>query len=209
MFSEIFIQGKDRTEELRWFAELVGLERIAPGRYSSYFLIQLFVQSFELGVLTPGRVIHEIEALEGIRKSTTKEPTAFKNLPLKGLWHKHHTVNGISSLARNMINGLKKDGLPWLDQAVKSAMESGEERYVTEEDFRLIVHDAVSGNYQRRSRSSELTGEWIVYAIHEGRNYYLSLGTHATGDENLRRQIDSACVPEFPFLQDILVPFED
>jgi hypothetical protein len=50
-----------------------------------------------------------------------------------------------------------------------------------------------------------MTGEWLVYAIHEGQNYYLCLGTHKSGDDALRQQIDLICVPEFPFLKEILV----
>lgn len=69
MFNEIYIKGVDRTQELRNFAEIVGLNRIANNRYSSLFLAQFFVQSFELGLLTSGRVVIEIEALEGASES--------------------------------------------------------------------------------------------------------------------------------------------
>lgn len=107
-----------------------------------------------------------------------------------------------------MLNGIKKDGIPWLENIVKEAMESGEERFFTEDDIRKACDDAVVGNYERRSEAQELTGEWIVYATHEGLNYYLCLGTHASGDETIRRQIDSVCVPEFPFLKALLLPWE-
>ena len=30
--------------------------------------------------------------------------------------------------------------------------------------------------YKERSGAQALTGEWIVYAKHNGRNYYLTLG---------------------------------
>ncbi|MBD9501085.1 hypothetical protein IB256_09870 [Pseudomonas sp. PDM17] len=207
MFSEIFIKGEDRTQELRQFANTVGLNRSAEGRYSSLFLAQLFIQSFELGVLNAERVVVEIEALEGMRQSHTKAPTAFRKPPLQGLWHKHHTVDGISSMAMNMLNGIRKDGIPWLEKSVKEAMDSGEERFVTEDDIRKICNDAVVGNYERRFEAKEMTGEWIVYACHKEKNYYLCLGAHNTGDDVIRRQIDSACVPEFPFLEDVLVPW--
>lgn len=207
MFSEIFIKGRDRTQELRQFAAMVGLNRSTEGRYSSLFLAQLFIQSFELGILNPGRVVVEIESLEGMRQSCTKAPTAFRKPPLQGLWHKHHTVDGISSMAMNMLNGIKKDGIPWLEKSVQDAMDSGEERFFTEDDIRKACNDAVVGNYERRCAAKEVTGEWIVYACHEGKNYYLCLGTHKTGDDAIRRQIDLVCVPEFPFLEDVLVPW--
>jgi|GEM_PF-7021232 len=47
---------------------------------------------------------------------------------------------------------------------------------MTEDDAKLIAHDVVHGNYMRRSDANQLTGEWIIYAQHEGQNYYLVLG---------------------------------
>jgi predicted transcriptional regulator len=50
-----------------------------------------------------------------------------------------------------------------------------------------------------------LTGEWIVFAKHEGRNYYLTLATHdKTTHEHERQQIENICYREFPFLEKIL-----
>jgi len=75
---------------------------------------------------------------------------------------------------------------------------------MTEDDAKLIAHDVVHGNYMRRSDANQLTGEWIIYAQHEGQNYYLCLGEHNSGDDHIRAKIDSVCVPEYSFLSQLL-----
>ncbi|MCO7255257.1 hypothetical protein KSI86_13925 [Dickeya oryzae] len=69
-----------------------------------------------------------------------------------------------------------------------------------------LAHEAVVENYLRRSQEKKLTGHWIIYAIYKGENYYLSLAKHTDDESEIRTQIDAICVPEFPFLNDILTP---
>jgi len=196
----------NKTVDLSNYSRIIGLEGLVSGRYSMHFLAQLYAESMLIGRLNPARVIQEIEALEGIRESTTKSPTQFSRLPLKGLWHKHHTVDGIPSLAMNIKNGLKRHGMPLFQQMIQEAKEAGEERYVSPEDVPALVNDIVSGNLSRRRAAKEETGEWIVYAVHEEQNYYLCLGTHKTKDAIIRHDIEKNCTPQFPFLKDILAP---
>ena len=65
---------------------------------------------------------------------------------------------------------------------------------------------AVVGLYAERSRDQRLTGEWIVYARHEGRNYYLCLARHDEEDATIFDRIKNGCVDEFPFLYSQLGP---
>ncbi len=194
------------TAELTRFATYIGLERIAPGRYSILFVLGLF-GGFKSGHLNPAKVIHEIQALEGFGKpSQLKPPTPFNYPPLKGLWHKHYLEDGLGAMAINLKKGLKKYGLPLFKQRIHEAQEAGEERYVSLEDVKSLADDAVQGNWIRLANSEELTGEWIIYAQHGGMNYYLCLGTHKSGDDYLRKQIDVICCEEFPFITSILSP---
>jgi hypothetical protein len=101
--------------------------------------------------------------------------------------------------------GIGRDGLPWLRKQVEEATASGEDKNLTEADIASIVHDAVQGNLERLANDRALTGEWLVFAQHEGQNYYLCVGRHRGGDDFLRSQIDTVCAHEFPFLRDILV----
>lgn len=47
-----------------------------------------------------------------------------------------------------------------------------------------------------------LTGDWIIFGIHESKNYYLDLGTHSEGEdgESLYKKLRNGCQAEFPFL---------
>lgn len=197
--------GEDMTAELNNFAKVIGLESVAPGRYSMLLVLALF-GGFKSGHLNPAKVIHEIRSLEGIGKpSQLKPPIQNKYPPLKGLWHKHYLEDGLSALAINVKKGIDKYGMPLFEQRTREAQEAGEERYVSKDDVNALVDDVVQGNLSRLASAGALTGEWIVYAQYEGANYYLCLGTHDTSEhDNLRMQIDALCCQEFPFLAMLL-----
>ena len=204
-FTATAANGEDMTAELTNFANIIGLERAAPGRYSMLLLLNLF-GGCKSGRLNPAKVVHEIKALEGIGKpSRLKPPSPFTRPPLKGLMHKHYLEDGIRSMAINIQKGMKKYGLPLFKQRMREAQQVGEERYVTVEDIKSLANDAVHGNWMRMSSAVELTGQWIIYAQHEGANYYLCLGNHNKSEHaDLRKQIDALCCQEFPFLGALL-----
>lgn len=109
------------------------------------------------------------------------------------------------ALALNLQKGLRRYGIPWFEQSIREAQESGEERYLTEADIKRITDDVIHGNFVRLADSVALTGEWLIYAEHDGRKYYLGLGTHDVAHhDNLRHQIDALCCHEFPFLRELL-----
>lgn len=196
--------GKDMTTELYDFATFVGLEKVATGRYSFLLLLELYA-GVKSGRQNPKEIIDEIEVLEGLqKKSGTKQASLFHREPLKGLWHKHYLEDGLASMARNLSRGIGKYRIPWFEKGIADAQSSGEERYVTEEDIPHIVNDAIAGNWERLKKKSALTGEWIIFARHKNKNYYLCLGRHKSDLQILRAQIDAVCVREFPFLINIL-----
>jgi len=203
-FTATAATGEDMTAVLTEFAASIGLDRVAPDRYSAVLVLGLF-GGFKSRHQNPAKVIREIEALEGIgRPSQLKPPVLFKHPPLKGLWHKHYLEDGLSSTAINVKKGLKIYKSPLFRQRMQEAEGAGEVRYVTQEDVASLADDIVHGNWQRMATAAELTGEWIVYAQHDGANYYLCLGRHDSGDDYLRSQIDAICRQEFPFLTTLL-----
>ena len=197
--------GEDKGPEIARFIELLGLDRIAPGRYSTLLVMQLF-GGFMSRTQNYNKVIREIEALEGIRApSRLKPPIQNKHPPLRGLWHKHYLQDGIASMARNIQQGLRRHGIPLFRQRAEEAAAAGELRYVSQEDIGALVHEVVTGNWQRLSDSQALTGEWLLFAKHAGQNYYLGLATHDKSvHQNVRSQIDAICCKEFPFLTSVL-----
>lgn len=196
--------GSDATSELLSFAEAIGLESVVAGRYSFLLLLELFGAA-RSGMLNPAKVVSQIRVLEGVEAARgLKAATLFKYPPLQGLWHQHYLEDGLPSMARNIQKGVNKFGLPWFEQKIADAKASGEEKYVREADVALIAHDAVVSNWQRLINNEVLTGEWLIFAKHEGRNYYLCLGKHNSGDDLLRSRIDAVCLQEFSFLKNIL-----
>jgi hypothetical protein len=192
------------TAELTDFVASIGLDRVATGRYSLALVLGLF-GGFKSGHQTPAKIMREIEALEGIgRPSQLKPPGRFNHSPLKGLWHKHYLEDGLCATAINALKGLNRYGSPLFRQRMQEAQDAGEIRYVGQGDIAALAHDVAHGNWQRMASAAELTGEWIVYAQHDGANYYLCLGRHDSGDDYLRSQIDTICCQEFPFLTALL-----
>lgn len=197
--------GRDRTMELSRFIEMTELESLVPGRYSFLLVLALFGGHMS-GRLSPESVVREIRALEGIGPpSQLKAPIQNKHPPLKGLWHKHYFGDGIVPIAANVLKGLGRFGIPYAQQKVDEAKQTGVMGFFTAEDAKAIADDVVHGHLQRLRQKQELTGEWLVFARHEGRNYYLCLATHDTASHvDLRRQIDTVCCQEFPFLAQLL-----
>lgn len=202
-FSEFSLNGEDCTALVAEITEVLGLDELIPGRYSALLQAQL-AMGYVSRTVPSHRVVDEIMALEGRRPSYTKAPTMFTGRALKGLWHKHYLASGMATFARNLRNGIQRDGLPWIEEVARQVTASGEEHYLTEEDAARIAHDAVIGNWERRTAAKQVTGEWIVYAQHEGANYYLCIADHNSGDDHIRAHIDELCLVEFPFLTDLL-----
>ena len=193
------------TGEMVGFAEMIGLEAAVSNRYSALLLLGLY-GGLKSEQLNPAKVVNEVRALEGIAQpSSLKGPIRFKYPPLKGLWHKHYLPDGLPTMTRNVQNALRVYGLPYFRTMIDEARATGEQRFVTAEHVRHIANDAVHGNLQRRIADHTMTGEWIIYAKHEGENYYLCLATHDEATHALvRQQINAICCKEFPFLSALL-----
>jgi hypothetical protein len=204
LFQATYSDGSDAMSDLLAFAKAIGLESATSGRYSVLLLLQLFGAT-KSGMLNPAKVVSQIRTLEGAEIGHgLKAATPFKHPPLQGLWHQHYLEGGVRSMAINIRKGLRRFGLPWVQQRVADAKASGEKRYFTVADVPQIANDAVASNWVRLKQHSALTGEWIVFAKYEGNNYYLSIAEHKSDHLSLRAQIDAICVKEFSFLKGIL-----
>lgn len=194
----------DATDEVTSFIEMTRLDRIAPNRYSFLLVLQLFA-GWKSGRQGPEKIIHEIQALESGTTTGFKAPIKNKHPPLKGLWHKHYLQDGLVSLTKNVKLAHDKYGLPFFEQKVREAKEAGEKRFITADDARAIANDFVHGNLGRRRDDKAMTGEWLMFAKHEGQNYYLAITTHDKSDHPyIRQQIDSICCNQFTFLSKLL-----
>ncbi|MEM5389292.1 hypothetical protein VSR68_37910 [Paraburkholderia phymatum] len=196
------------ASELEQFINMIGLDRAAPGRYSFLLAVSLF-GAFKSGLQNPHTVVREIMALEAGTPTGLKAPIQNRHPPLKGLWHKHYLQDGLRSMAMNVQQGLKRYGMPYFQQKIKEAQETGEERYVTVEDIEALSSDVIHGNLSRLRADERYTGEWLVFARHEGLNFYLCIATHdKSTHDHIRQLIDNVCCMEFPFLSKLLADAE-
>ncbi|PLT18872.1 hypothetical protein CXP34_02425 [Ralstonia mannitolilytica] len=196
---EITIDGEDKTADLQRFADAIGLERAARGRYSAVILLELYARMMNPNIPgDPRKVVAEINALEGRCDPVgTKPASEFSHPPLKGLWHKHYFFDGLPSLVTNIRLGLGKTGTKRL---VDEIFDPSVSEVITEEKINRLATEVVHGTLDRRREAQRLTGEWIVFARHNGENYYLCLGTHDSGDDAIFGKIRELCPLEFPFL---------
>lgn len=147
-------------------------------------------------------VLDELDYLEGVRPSSrTKPEQQFKKAPLFPFWHKHfflakHLVKNIG-VRWNIHDNGNKDLTKMLSEVVETHGEDYDDwpAYFT---HRLVVQ----GFEERAERG--LTGDWIIFAKHEGKNYYLDLATHEEALEDkaviLFKRLMNGCHAEFPFL---------
>ena len=185
------------NEELAEYANRYGLETLIPGRYSWLFVFNLMMLERKNGV-APFSIIDEIKNLEGDGpQQQTKPASEFKGVHLKGLWHKHFFAANLSLITHNISNQLAGGKLGKL---VGDIFDPNKSPVVTKEMIGELSHRVVVESLEDRASDGKLTGEWIVFAKHQGQNYYLCLTTHESGDENITQSIKAACLPQFAFL---------
>lgn len=183
--------------EIDEYASMYGLDKIANGRYSALFVVNLMLLDIVDGE-DPHQVIDEIKSLEGVgRPLQTKEASEFKGDKLKGLWHKHFMPALPSVMAHNITNHLGKNGT---SRIVEEVLDPRKSPAITKEMIEELSQRIVEGSIEERATQGKLTGEWIVYAKEFDGNYYLGIWRHDAGDEVIAQTIKSTCVPQFPFL---------
>lgn len=129
----------------------------------------------------------------------TKPASPFTGELLKGFWHKHHMQAGFLPFNLRQYQA-SRTGKKRFEKFVADAFpQEGAAPKEWETFFSMMAHEATVGAYEARLEEHYLTGDWIVYANHEGRNYYLTLGKHDEGDAVILERI-AQCRSDFPFL---------
>ncbi|QXX75027.1 hypothetical protein [Methylovirgula sp. HY1] len=186
-------------DEVRSIKEQVTHGASYAGRISIGFAIRLIQLREKFG--EDHQVLHEIDVLEGLARNSysTKEATQFRP-PLHPFWHKHFATS--RHTIRNMGErwALGKAG----NRDLSAMIEEVAATYGDQPDLwpRLLVHRLVVGGLEERVAAKRMTGDWIIFAKHSGKNFYLDLSVHeeATHADRLleKLRLGSAC--EFPFL---------
>jgi hypothetical protein len=182
----------EKLEAFRgWFIGNAELSK----RISELLLVDVYVLNTEFGV-SPDSVlgaIHEVE--NGESPTGIKAASKFKNLPLKGLWHKHYF--SAHFIAKNLQMGLGKKGL---GKIIRETLDPAKSPVITREMIGELSRRVTREPLEERNQAKKLTGEWVIYLPHEGKNYYLCCTTHGTGDQLIHDRIVQHCPRDFPDL---------
>ena len=148
-------------------------------------------------------ILDELSYLEGgARPTSTKPAEPFRGEVLGRFMHKHYS--GTAFMAKNLDNQwfgpyAQKNGV--FGKALESISLSGSEMN-EEEAWKWagqIAHTVVIDGMKRLRNRKQMTGEWIIYYVHEGRNYYLDIAWHTEDEQRLHNRLKAQCAWEFPF----------
>lgn len=186
---------KITSRDLAVFRETYVPTSELAGRMSELIWLDIYILDAEFGV-SPHVILDAISEVDrGELPSGVKPATQFKNMPLKGLWHKHYFSTHF--LLMNINLGLGKTGV---EKLVNEVMDPAKPTVITEDMFNELTHRIINEPVETRYARKKLTGEWIVYLRHEGKNYYLCCNTHDAGDQFIYDRIMENCVRDFPNL---------
>ena len=181
------------TEENEFFKIVEFRERV-----SDHLVLQLR-EILEEGLVDPDAIVDEIRYLEGLRDRTrTKKAKKFRGGKLKGFWHSHFFNGDVSEQVKNYRKLLDKEGA--FEKIYRDILAKTDDPM---EQSRLLVERIVSQQYQDINNTKSWTGNWVIYAKHNSKNYYLMVATHSNlGDDTdpLYFEMKSKCEIQFPFL---------
>ncbi len=165
---------------------LVGVERNRMSR----FLCEQLVFGIKSRTLDSFGVTDVLQALEGHRTRGHVEVRPFNHPPLKGLLHAH--FQQAAFIPTNLKNEIKnRRGKKLIEGVFKDKKLTDEER------LKLASHQATVGLYKSRAKNNALTGEWIIYAEYQGKNYYFCIASHLEGDAIIYSRMMKRCEPNF------------
>ncbi|MBW6391324.1 hypothetical protein [Billgrantia antri] len=181
----------------------IGLYGVDITRISSYLLVQL-ASAWKHRTLNTYSITDVIQSLEGVRQRA-RPPKAkpFKGVALSGLW-KVHFVNP-RFFVRNVYNewGMFHENTQKFVALCARVAEAERQEPLPLGWQGQLAHEYVIGGYENRARKGKLTGEWLIFGIHEGKNIYLTLCQHSSGpeeDEEIQQALRGLCGSEFPEL---------
>ncbi|UQS15180.1 hypothetical protein [Pseudomonas sp. HS6] len=189
----------------------VSLSQLYSHRMSQCLALRLHNGSI-LRRINKFSVLDEIALLEKTptsRPTGTKAAEKFRGPILGRFWHKHYF--DAYHLPQNIQN-------KWFSEyALKHRLlkEKLHEILLVEEDdsdmekyrnvkANQISHALVYGGIEARRNRRALTGEWLIYYVYDGLNYYLDLANHEELDDQqgIYNRLRDNCAWEFPFAFD-------
>lgn len=185
--------------QLSAFATMYKLSDEIQSRIGKLFWLDLYVY-FRAFNVHPNNILCEIRDLEkGTPNTETKAAAPFLRKPLKGLYHKHWF--GANFVPGNILNAYNDTRFGEEVEALLASPKASTDPDGLAKD---LANKLTFGALEGRANNHKLTGQWIVFAKHDQRNYYLCLNTHDAGDQMIFDRIKCHCIKDFPFLAALL-----
>jgi hypothetical protein len=182
----------------------IGFYGLDVSRISTIFIAQI-IQIQASRSIDTNSILNEIKFLEGIKNnSSTKSVEKFKHQPLQGLMKKHFYDEKFWMKNFYTHFSFEYGGNSNLDTIINEAFLQSKNtfgylngNFISNYIATKIVVDGV----KERTIKNKLTGEWIIFKQHNGKNYYLTLASHREKDEAIYERVCDAYKFDFPFLQ--------
>lgn len=155
------------------------------------------------------RIVEELAHLESFGKSDTKPEDPFRGEQIKGLWKKHIFDTSIKSISKNLLNHWKlnnSQSKKFIQMSLNVSKTYSKDGFLPGadrlSDTKNLANDLAvefTNGLNERQLKNQYTGEWIVFAKHKNKNYYLTLANHDESNEAIIKKVQM-CKTDFPFL---------
>ncbi|MFA1677033.1 hypothetical protein ACDY97_31050 [Rhizobium mongolense] len=136
-------------------------------RMSESWWFHVFVHMIEFGI-DPAEImdaVYNVEASEP--HSDVKPATDFKDMSFKALWHKHYFS------ARYLPKIFPALGGNRLKNMVDEILDPVKYPVITPQAIDELAQAIATLPVEKRDADGKMTGEWVIFAKHGGRNYYV------------------------------------
>jgi hypothetical protein len=186
--------------------------KLRTGKCSKLIVTQITRHNLSLGetfgshtfYFQPYDIYSEIERLE----LGSSKGRAFSE-GLSGLYHTHHnrTVFIAKNLLRRWKAKVQASGLSerdYLMNLIEATLPELTARGLSQSEAAQRVLPTIAyKELMDSAESHDKTGEWLIYAVHQGTNYYLTLAYHKEPVADIWARVEQ-CLPDFPFLKALL-----
>ncbi|APO70255.1 hypothetical protein IE4872_PC00227 (plasmid) [Rhizobium gallicum] len=138
-------------------------------RMSESWWRDIFVHMVAFGI-DPTEIIQAVHNVEAGKPNSDVTVTKFRDESLKALWHKHYFT--ARYLPANIFPARGKNGL---NTIVDEILDPVKYPVITPQAIDELAQAVSTLPVKNRSVDGKLTGEWVIFGKHDGKNYYLGL----------------------------------
>lgn len=129
----------------------------------------IFVHMVAFGI-DPTEIIHAVHHVEAGKPNSDVTVTEFRDESLKAVWHKHYF--SARYLPANIFPARGRNGL---NTIVDEILDPVKYPVITPQAIDELAQAVATLPVKNRSVDGNLTGKWVIFAKHDGKNYYLGL----------------------------------